>query len=101
MNYKNAKIQKIDVSEGIDNNKTTLSKECMLCDYWYFRDIGFKLEPHVSNKCHDVLMPAYELKDIEVLNVKGVDFRCILWVISRNEAVNRMNYSALKDKGAL
>ena len=88
MNYKNAKIQKIDVSEGIDNNKTSLSKECMLCHYWYFRDIGFKLEPHVSNKCHDVLMPAYELKDIEGLNVKGVDFRCILWVISRNEAVN-------------
>ena len=82
MNYKNAKIQKVDVSEGIDK------KECMLCHYWYFRDIGFKLEPHVNNKCHDVLMPAYELKNIEVLNVKGVNFRCILWVISRNEAVN-------------
>ena len=26
--------EKIDVSEGIDNNKTSASKECMLCHYW-------------------------------------------------------------------
>ena len=24
-------------------------------------DAGFKFEPHVCNKCHDVLMAAYEL----------------------------------------
>ena len=28
----------IDVSEGIDINKTKKSQECMLCHYWYFRD---------------------------------------------------------------
>ena len=33
---------------------------------------------HVSNKCDDVLISAYELKKIATLNVKGVDFRCIL-----------------------
>ena len=35
-------------------------------------------------------MTAYELKSIAILNVKGVDFRCILWGISRDEAVNRL-----------
>ena len=50
--------EKIDVSEGIDTNKTSASKECMLCHYWYFKDVGFKFEPHVWNKCHDVLMTA-------------------------------------------
>ena len=30
-------------------------------------------------------------KNIAVLNVKGVDLRCILWGISRDEAVNRLN----------
>ena len=34
------------------------------------------------------------------MNVKGNDFRCILWGISRDEAVNRLN-SVLKDKGVL
>ena len=57
----------------------------MLCYYWYFKDAGFKFEPHVCNKCH-VLMTAYELKNMVILNIKRVDFRCILWGISRDEA---------------
>ena len=77
------------------------SKECMLCYYWYFKDVGFKFESHVCNKCHDILTTAYELKNIAIWNVKRVDFRCILWGISRNEAVNRLNNSVLGDKGVL
>ena len=69
--------EKIDVSEEIDTNKTSASKECMLCHYWYFKDVGFKFEPHVCNKCHDVLMIACELTN-RILNLKGVDFRFIL-----------------------
>ena len=46
-------------------------------------------------------MTAYELKSIAVLNVKGVDFRCILWGISRDETVSRLNNSMLDDKGIL
>ena len=50
---------------------------------------------------HDVLVNAYELKSITILNVKGADFRCILWGISRDEAVNRLNNSVLEDRGIL
>ena len=46
-------------------------------------------------------MIAQELKNIAILNVKGVDFRCILWGISRDEAVNRLNNSVLEDKDIL
>ena len=46
-------------------------------------------------------MTAYKLKNIAILNVKGVDFRCILWGLSRDEAVNRSNNSVLEDKGLL
>ena len=70
--------KKIDVSEVINVNKTNASKECLLCHYWYFKDVGFKFEKHVCNKCHDVLMTVYELKNIAILSVRGVDFRCIL-----------------------
>ena len=80
-------MKKIDVSEGIDTNKTSVSKECMLCHYWYFKDVGFKFELHVCNKCRDVLMTANELRNIAIFYVKGVDFRCILLGISRDEAV--------------
>ena len=61
--------EKPDVSEGIDISKTRTSKECMLCHYWYFRDVVLKFEPHVCKKCQDVLMTAYELKNIAILNV--------------------------------
>ena len=93
--------ERIYVSEGININKTNASKECMLCHYWYFKNVRFKFELHVCNKCHDVLVTAYELKNIVILSVKGVDFRCILWGISRNEAVHRLNNSVLEDKGLL
>ena len=42
----------------------------MLCHYWYFKDVGFKFELPVCNKCHDVLITAYELKHTAILNVK-------------------------------
>ena len=93
--------EKIDVSEGIDVNKTSVSKEYMLCHYWYFKDVGFKFQPHVCNKCHDILLTAYKLKNIAILNVKGVDFRCILSGISEDESVNRLNNSVLEDKDVL
>ena len=32
----------IDISEGNDANKTNLSKECDICHYWYFKNIGFE-----------------------------------------------------------
>ena len=46
-------------------------------------------------------MTAYELKNIGILNVKGVDFRCILWDISRDEAVYKLNKSVLEGEGLL
>ena len=71
--------EKIDFSEVIDTNKTSASKWSMLCHHWYFKNVGFKFEPHVCNKCDDISMTAYELK-----TVKGVDFRCIFWGISKD-----------------
>ena len=46
-------------------------------------------------------MTACELKNTAILNVKVVDFRCILWGISRDEAANKLNDSVLEDKDVL
>ena len=54
--------QRIDVSERIDINKSNKSKKCMICFYLYFKDIVYKFEPHVCNKCHNVSTMAYEIK---------------------------------------
>ena len=47
---------RIDVSEGIDINKTSKSKECDICQCWCFLNKGFKFQPYVCNRCHDLLM---------------------------------------------
>ena len=95
------RYQKIDVSEGIDINKTSASKECELCHYWFFKDIGFKFEEHICNKFHDLLTMAYSLKNIAILNAKGATFRCILMDISRNKGLKRLNNSLTYDGGVL
>ena len=62
------RYQKTNISEGIDVNKTSASKEFELCHYLFFKDIGFKFEEHVCNKCHDLLMMAHSLKDTAILS---------------------------------
>ena len=93
--------QKIDVSEGIDINKTSASKECELCHYWFFKDVGFKFEEHVCNGCHDLLMMAYSLKNIAILTTKGATFRCLLMGISKNEASKKLNNSVTYNREVL
>ena len=39
--------EKIDISEGIDFDKSNKLVECMTCHYLYFKDIGFKCQPYV------------------------------------------------------
>ena len=87
------RYQKIDISKGIDVNKTSAWKECEVCHYWIFKDIGFKFQEHVCNKCHDLLAIAYSLKNIAILNAKRATFRCILMGISKNEGLKRLNNS--------
>ena len=85
--------EKSDVSEGIEVNKTNASKEYELCHYWLFKDIGFKFEEHVYNRCHDLLTMAYYLKKTAILSAKRATFRCLLMGISKNEALKKLNNS--------
>ena len=93
--------EKIDVSEGIDVNKTSASKECEICHYWFFKDVAFKFEEHARNRSHDLLTMAYSLKNIAILSAKRATFRYLLMGISKNEVLKKLNNSVLQDKGVL
>ena len=92
---------KINVSEGIDVNKTSASKKCELFHYWVFKDIGVKFVELVCNKCHDLLTMTNTLKDIAILSAKRATFKCILMGISKNEALKRLNNLVKRDRGVL
>ena len=68
--------ERIDISERIHFNNSNKSVECMICHYWYFKNIGFKYQPYVSNGCHDFSMIVQKLDDFIILRVKGVDYSC-------------------------
>ena len=62
--------ERIDISEGIDFDKTNKSVECMICHHWYSKDIGFKYQPYACNGCHDFSMIVQNLDDFLILRVK-------------------------------
>ena len=95
-------MDRIDVSEGIDVNKTSASKKCDICQYWYFLNKAFKFQANVFNRCNDLLMMSMNLSDIAVLNIKDSDNGCIIRGIRKNEAINLMkNINCIEKSGAL
>ena len=89
---------RIDISEGIDIEKTNKSKECKIYHYWYLKDIGFKYESHLCNGCHGLLQKAVSFNSIAIVYVKGNAYRIHFWYMSRDDAINIMNNSSLFDK---
>ena len=49
------KYDRIDISEGIDVNKTDRSKECMFCHYCYFLNKNFSYGPYLCDRCYDIV----------------------------------------------
>ena len=68
----------IDISEKIDFNKTSKSKECDICQYWYF--------------LHKMSM---NLSDVAILKIKGSDYHCIISAISKSETINLIQNNKL------
>ena len=89
---------RIDLSEGIDVNKTSLSKECDICHCWYFKNIGFKYEKYLCNGCHDLMQKAMSFNNIAIAYVKENASRIHFWYMSKDDAINIMNCSNLADK---
>ena len=79
---------RINFSEGIGVNKTSRSKECVFCHYWSFLEKGLKFQSYMCSWCHDLSIMSLNLSDIAILNIKGVDYWCIISKISKNEVIN-------------
>ena len=93
--------ERIDISEGIDFDQSNKSIKCMICHDWYFKDICFKYQPYVCNKCHDLSMVVQDLKDLMILKIKVVDYRCYVFNMSKKDAIKLLNNSKLDNKGVL
>ena len=70
--------ERTDISERIYFDKIDKSKEFMMSHYWYFKNNVFHFENIVCSGCHDISMICYELKNIAIFRIKGINYRCIL-----------------------
>ena len=93
--------ERIDISEGIDVNKTKASKECDIIHYWYFCIKNFNYKPDLCNGCHDLMQKAINFNDVTIVSIKGSDYRIHFWYMSKNDAINLLNNSVLDNKGVL
>ena len=93
--------ERIDISEGIDTNKSDGSRECDICHYWYFLDKSFNYEPYLCNGCHDLMQKAMNFNDVAIVSIKGSDYRIHFWYMSKSDAINLLNNFVLDNKGVL
>ena len=89
---------RIDISEGIDVDKTNASKECKICHYWYFEDINFKYKLLLCNGCHGLMQKAVNFNDVAIVYVKGGAYRIHFWYMSKDNVLNMMNNATLIEK---
>ena len=91
---------RIDISEGNDLAKSNNNKECMICYYFFFNH-GFKFRDFVCNACHDLTMLSVNIRDIAIITIKNVDYRCFIHNISKSGAINLLENSVLEDSGQI
>ena len=69
------KYDRIDISEGIDVDKTNKSKECMFYHYWYFLNKNFSYGPYLCDGYYNMTQKSIDFKNIDIVSIKGNAYR--------------------------
>ena len=80
------KYDKIDITEGIDVDKTNKLREFMFCHYWYFLNKSFSYGPFTSDGCYNIVQKSADLKNIAIVRVKKSAYRIYFKDISKHKA---------------
>ena len=69
------KYDRTDISEGISIKIINETKQFKNCHLWYFKDIGYKYEPHRCSGCHGLMQKAISFNNAAIVCVKGSAYR--------------------------
>ena len=83
---------RINISEGIDVDKTDKSKECMFCHYWYILNKKFKYG------CYDIVQKSTDFKNITIVHVRKNAYRVYFPYMNKYKAKKLINKFNLIDK---
>ena len=79
------KYDRIDISEGIDVDKTNESRECKFCHYWYFLNKNFKYGPYLCDGCYDISQKSTDFKNIAIVLIKKTAYRIYFQHMSKHK----------------
>ena len=85
---------RIDLSEGIDVNKTSNSRKCSFCHYYYFLDINFNYQKYLCDGYHDMSMKA----NLAIVYSDSNAYRINFTFMDLNEATYLLNNSNKSSK---
>ena len=80
------KYGRIDVSEGIDVNKTNKSKECKFFHYWYFLNKNFNYGPYICDGCYDIVQRSTDFKSIAIVYIKKSAYKIYFQHMTKHKA---------------
>ena len=93
---------RIDVSEGIDVNKTSSSREFSLCHYYYyyyyFLNINFNYQKYLCDGCHDMSTKAVSMKNVAIVYSDSNAYRINFALMDLYEATYLLNNSNKESK---
>ena len=92
------KYDRIDISEGIDVDKTDRSRECKFCHYWHFLNKNFSYGPFTCDGCYDIVQRSTDFKDIAIVHIKNNAYRIYFQHMSEHQAKNIINKFGLVGK---
>ena len=89
---------RVDISEGIDVNKTSNSRECSLCKFCYFLNKNFNYQTYLCDGCHDISTKVTSMQNLAIIYHGGNAYRVNFVFMSENDAFNLIKNSNIIDK---
>ena len=97
--YKNMlQYDRIDLSKGIDANKTSNSRECSFCHYYYFLDINLNYQKYLCDGCHYMSMKANNMQNLAIVYSHSNAYRINFTFMDLNEPTYLLNNSNKNSK---
>ena len=89
---------RIEVSEGVDVNKINESKEFDICHYCHFLDKEIRFQTYSCIGWNDLLMMPINFNYIAVINIKCVDYRNNINIITKSDAITLLQDVKMAEK---
>ena len=90
---------KIDINEGIEVKKNKLvSKECIICNYWYFINRNLNYQRYVCDSCHDMSLKTGSMHNLAIVYNNDNTYRINFAFMSKINALNLIKNAVIIDK---